>query len=132
MAGAGFRSWAVRRFIPVWAFERTADVASTWMILSMGGVELNPVPAIFISILGLGPGLLLFLAFTIAVGVMLPFTLEAMMKCRVCTTSIDSAIISAVGGKEAFLKSLLYAALIAGALPLVLNATTILLITLHS
>ncbi|MDQ7038750.1 MAG: hypothetical protein Q9N26_06080, partial [Aquificota bacterium] len=93
---------------------------------------LNPVPAVFISLLGLGPGLLLFLAFTIAVGVMLPFTLEAMMRCRVCMTSMDSAVISAVGGRGAFLKSLLYAALIAGALPLVINTTTILLVTLHS
>ncbi len=114
-------SWVARYFAPLWAAERAADVALTWSILSLGGVEYNPVAAWFVATYGLARGLAYFFAFSVGVGIAAAASVALLLSCRPCMTRIDRSIIDAVGGPEAYGKAVLTAALIVGAAPIAFN-----------
>jgi hypothetical protein len=114
--------------LPAWAAERLADVTLTWAIVSMGGIELNPLPAAFMAHLGVGKGLAAFFVFTLLIGAALPVIIDRLLSCGRCMTSLDRVLLVAVGGKEAYARAVLYAALIVGFMPIVINGWTFLVL----
>lgn len=113
-------------FALAWTAEKVADATLTWIILMMGGVELNPVPAWFIEKLGITKGLLAALGLGLLAGYTLPPIVWALLRCERCKTRLDRVIIPAMGGEVVVFQVLLIVALGLGFLPVALNALTLL------
>lgn len=113
-------------FALAWTAEKVADATLTWIVLMLGGVELNPVPAWFIEKLGITKGLLVVLGIGLLAGYMLPPIIWALLHCERCKTRFERAIIPAVGGEIVVFQVLLIVALGMGFLPVALNALTLL------
>nr|MEB3851430.1 hypothetical protein [Desulfurococcales archaeon] len=58
-------------FAALWAAERAADVATTWYAVRLGGVESNRILRALMEEAGLEPALALWLALTVALGLLL-------------------------------------------------------------
>ena len=127
----GLRAWVMRVFAPLWAIERFIDVALSWIILSLGGVEFNPIAALLIAYLGVTLGLTVFLLVSVAVGLVAALAVVSLLSCRRCLTRIDHVILGVVGGAEAYGRALLIAALLGGGAPIIINLISLMLILIH-
>lgn len=97
-------------FAALWAAERAADVATTWYAVRLGGVESNRILRALMEEAGLEPALALWLALTVALGLLLavgvPHALRraAVRAARgrvVAITPIDRAILESYGPEGA-------------------------------
>ena len=127
----GLRVWVMRVFAPLWAVERFVDVVLSWVILSLGGVELNPIAALLIAYLGITAGLTVFLFVSVAVGLAAALAVVSLLSCRRCMTRVDHMILGIVGGAEAYGKALLIAALLGGGAPILINTLSLISILIH-
>ncbi len=118
-------------FVLAWTSERVADVTLTWLILSLGGVELNPLPRWLIAELGLTPGLIAMLLLTLAAGLLLPVVAWIGVWSRRYRTRLDEALIKALGGEHTAYQVILAVALGLGFFPVAWNTIVALCLARH-
>ena len=118
-------------FLMAWASERVADVALTWLILRLGGVELNPLANWLIRELGLDAGLAAMLLLTLAAGVLLPLIAWLGVWSRRYRTRLDEALVKALGGEYTAYQVILALALGLGFFPVAWNTLVALCLARH-
>jgi len=118
-------------FLLAWASERVADVALTWLILRLGGVELNPLPRWLIAELGLNLGLAVMLLLTLAAGLLLPIVAWIGVWSRRFRTRLDEELIKALGGEHTAYQVILALALGLGFFPVAWNTVVALCLAAH-
>lgn len=118
-------------FILAWTSERVADVALTWLILRLGGVELNPLPRWLIAELGLTQGLAAMLLLTLVAGMLLPLVAWLGVWSTKYRTRLDQALIDALGGEETAYQVILAVALGLGFFPVAWNTLVALCLARH-
>ncbi len=118
-------------FLMAWASERVADVTLTWLILSLGGVELNPLANWLIRELGLNTGLAAMLLLTLAAGLILPLLAWIGVWSRKYRTRLDEALINALGGEYTAYQVILALGLGLGFFPVAWNTLVALCLARH-